>query len=575
MNNFKFKTAVILIMIATSVPAFSQFNPFKNPIDKIKQDVSMNIRNKYRLPNPVPLGMSQGPITLPKVQPLEGLPGTKKAAEEYQKLLDQYKETLKKGQIARELILESTKTIMCQRFCILANDNFDIGRADLGVVYTRMAISSKRPEDMDFRKQDLPFCAQYREALLSSALYFIQINEVDSTQHYLRMAVMIPGDEMEQNQIHAMISQLAFEKGSYLECLLEYAEGDRTMLSPTHGLGVAYSYAAMGDFQNAVATTMKFSYLYPDSVCNYFDPFVDFAHDDYLYVQLIDSVAESLLSYTGSRPPLEMLPLGVIRMYNNGRIEDALRLYSPVSYENGTGWYFLMHIDAGDCYGKSGDSKQALECLDRAVALYDNTFDEDSILMNAQLLIRGVTYFDMNSFEEAYNSLQHVPFDLVGSDYYELMFAINYLYEDHLVALHYLNQYFDSTYSEDLLFKGVCLLNAGNKEGETYLRRVIELEEDGVYKENTPWAYFLLGENRKALKVMECNISSSTLTSTNYFDAADLYLNLGKIRKAKNCLKKAASLNPDKSEIDFERVLFSSTKLERYYNKLFQNDKSM
>ena len=187
------------------------------------------------------------------------------------------------------------------------------------------------------------------------------------------------------------------------------------------------------------------------------------------------------------------------------------------------------------CYALKGNYRRAIRELDAALNI-DSTMTD----FRAD---RARFYYEAGDIETAFKELDAVirvcPDN--ANNYYlrgwykEIKGDLDGAVEDLSISLA-----LDPNYTNALLSRADAYLKQGKEEeAKTDFRKIIDIEEKSGEFECVQYAYHALGNDEKALEVMNIILEKDTMYAGNYYDAACLYGRMGDKEKSIECIKKA------------------------------------
>ena len=187
------------------------------------------------------------------------------------------------------------------------------------------------------------------------------------------------------------------------------------------------------------------------------------------------------------------------------------------------------------CYALKGNYRLAIRELDAALNI-DSTMTD----FRAD---RARFYYEVGDIETAFKELDAVikvcPDN--ANNYYlrgwykEIKGDLDGAVEDLSISLA-----LDPNYTNALLSRADAYLKQGKEEeAKTDFRKIIDIEETSGEFECVQYAYHALGNDEKALEVMNLILEKDTTYAGNYYDAACLYGRMGDKEKSIECIKKA------------------------------------
>lgn len=236
-----------------------------------------------------------------------------------------------------------------------------------------------------------------------------------------------------------------------------------------------------------------------------------------------------------AKAPNEMVwpyMLGYVAANNRKDYDKAIRYFREANeIDTSPGIYSSI----ADCFAQKGDLQQAIKEINRAleldstrVTLLDKRADFYYEVGNINAVIAEYDKMIVLNpdFEYAYYSRGWIKFlkgDLDGA------------LEDLTMSIA-----LDPKHVHSYVIRGDIYMKQGETGlGEADYRKVIELEDTPEKYDCIQYAYHGLGQDEKALEVMEQIIQNDTTDEGNYYDAACLYGRMGNREKSLEYLEKA------------------------------------
>lgn len=197
-----------------------------------------------------------------------------------------------------------------------------------------------------------------------------------------------------------------------------------------------------------------------------------------------------------------------------------------------------IYFRIAHCYFDMGNSQQALNNINLALNM-DST-DVDNLAFKAEILN------EMHDYNGAIRQMDKVLADVpeYAAGYHQRACFKKYA-GDTIAAMEDLNMavVLDPKTSWYYYTRGEIYRNQGKKDlAEADYRKVIELETKPEDFESLPYAYLGLGENDKAIAVVDTIIARDSTNSAVYYNAACVYSRMGDQPRAIAFLRKSLEL---------------------------------